>query len=467
MSFNTRIGTEIAGYRLERQLGQGAFAAVYVAEHIRLGNKVAMKVLDPTLARDEGMCSRFIQESRIAAELDHPGIIPILNAGEQDGLLFIVMKYVQGRDLYTLIREQGTLSATRTSSIIDQIAGGLDAAHSRGLVHRDIKPQNILIEDNTERAYVIDFGIVKRVTSAPGLEAAAAYTSIGFKGTAHYAPPEQINGLECDARTDVYALGGVVYECLTGQAPYGHLNYHLALQAQIEEPPPSVVAARPELPYTLDTVVTTAMAKRPDDRYKSCGELASALRAAAHGRHAVSTQVVAPEPAGSGYLEYPGALTAPPMAAVPGPAEVPAPQVSPPPAAAVSGPGRPDSRLAVFPASRPRVHVGSSTPAGTAALGRARAAIGSAPPSVTPGHPGCRRRPRPVEAEEAAGTAAPTAAPAAAARAAAASRAAESPMPRAGCSGSPAWASSRSSRWRWSAPMSSARATTRPPPATP
>jgi tRNA A-37 threonylcarbamoyl transferase component Bud32 len=288
MSFNTRIGTEIAGYRLERQLGQGAFAAVYVAEHIRLGTKVAVKVLDPILARDEAYAERFVQESRIAAELDHPGIIPILNAGEEDGLLFIVMKYVQGRDLYTLVREQGRLSATRTSSMIDQIADGLDAAHARGLVHRDIKPQNILIEDNTERAYLIDFGIVKRVTR--GGAGDAPMSSIGFKGTANYASPEQINGFECDARSDVYALGGVVYECLTGSAPYAHLSETAAMMAQVEEPPPSVVALRPELPYTLDTVVTTAMAKRPDDRFRSCGELASALRAAAQGRSKVPTR---------------------------------------------------------------------------------------------------------------------------------------------------------------------------------
>jgi tRNA A-37 threonylcarbamoyl transferase component Bud32 len=283
MSFNTRIGTEIAGYRLERQLGQGAFAAVYLAEHVHLGKKVAVKVLDPTLARDEGMAHRFIAESRIAADLDHPGIIPILNAGEQDGLLFIVMKYVQGRDLATLIREEKRLSVARTSSIIDQVAGGLDAAHAKGLVHRDIKPENILIEDNTEHAYVIDFGIVKR-NMLPGASALApSYSGIGFKGTPYYASPEQIESLDCDARSDVYALGGVVYACLTGMPPYGHLSEYAAMNAHVTDSPPSVTAARPELPYTLDTVVNTAMAKRPDDRYASCGEFARALRAAAHG----------------------------------------------------------------------------------------------------------------------------------------------------------------------------------------
>jgi tRNA A-37 threonylcarbamoyl transferase component Bud32 len=341
MSHNTRIGTEIAGYRLERRLGQGAFASVYVAEHIQLGKKVAIKVLDPELARDEDMSSRFIAESRIAAELDHPGIIHIEYAGQQDGLLFIVMKYVQGRDLDTLIREQGTLSATRASSIIDQVAGGLDAAHSKGLVHRDIKPQNILIEDHTERAYVIDFGIVRR-NLVEGMPAdARSYSRIGFKGTPYYASPEQIETNECDARTDVYGLGGVAYTCLTGMAPYQHLNEYAAMLAHVSEPPPSVTAARPGLPYTLDTVISTAMAKHPADRYRSCGEFARELRAAAHGRHVRG-----------GTHEPSGEVNVP--AAAPGPETV----LSSPPAPTTA----PAVPLAPVAAGRPADHGGPPTP---------------------------------------------------------------------------------------------------------
>ena len=208
---NTRIGTEIAGYRIESLLGRGGMSVVYLAEHVRLGRKVALKLLAPMLSDDESFRERFQRESRRAAELDHPNVVPIFDAGEADGQLFIAMRYIEGCDLKTLIRREGPLGVGRTLFILEQAADGLDAAHERNLIHRDVKPANILIAEPSEQVYLTDFGVVKH-TASQGL------TRTGFFiGTVDYAAPEQIEGLPVDARTDVYALGCVLYECLVGQ----------------------------------------------------------------------------------------------------------------------------------------------------------------------------------------------------------------------------------------------------------
>ena len=273
---STRIGTEVAGFRIESVLGRGGMSVVYVAEQIRLARKVALKVLTNELAWDEQFRERFVRESHIAATIDHPNIIPIYDAGEADGLLYIAMRFVQGPDLKEILK-RGTLGVGRTIFLIEQLASALDAAHAHALVHRDVKPGNILVEESTDHVYLTDFGVAKQ-TTARGL------TSTGhFLGTVEYAAPEQIEGGPVGARTDVYALGCVLYECLTGSPPFSHGTEHAVLHAHLVDPPPSVSRVRPDLPQAFDGVVATAMAKAPEDRFGSCGELANAARNAASG----------------------------------------------------------------------------------------------------------------------------------------------------------------------------------------
>jgi len=277
MTANTRIGTEIAGFRLESLLGRGGMSVVYVAEQLRLGRKVALKLLASELGWDEHFRERFVRESHIAAAIDHPNIIPIYDAGEADGLLYIAMRFVQGPDVKEILKRDGRLGVGRTIFFIEQVASALDAAHAHDLVHRDVKPGNILVEESTDHAYLTDFGVAKQ-TTARGL------TSTGhFLGTVEYAAPEQIEGKPVDARTDVYALGCVLYECLTGSPPYAHGTEHAVLHAHLVDPPPSVTRSRPELPHAFDGVVATAMAKASADRFQSCGELAHSARNAATG----------------------------------------------------------------------------------------------------------------------------------------------------------------------------------------
>jgi predicted Ser/Thr protein kinase len=297
MAAHTRIGTEVAGFRIESVLGRGGMSVVYVAEQMRLGRKVALKVLTTELAWDEQFRERFVRESHIAATIDHPNIIPIYDAGEADGLLYIAMRFVQGPDLKEILK-RGNLGVGRTIFLIEQLASALDAAHAHSLVHRDVKPGNILLEESTDHAYLTDFGVAKQ-TTARGL------TSTGhFLGTVEYAAPEQIEGGPVDARTDVYALGCVLYESLTSSPPFSHGTEHAVLHAHLVDPPPAVTRVRPELPHMLDGVIATAMAKVPDDRFASCGELAHAARTAASGtarradgRPSVRTDTIASAPA--------------------------------------------------------------------------------------------------------------------------------------------------------------------------
>jgi serine/threonine-protein kinase len=275
----TRVGTEIAGFRVESVVGRGGTSVVYLAEQTRLGRKVALKVLvTGTLEGGDPFRDRFLRESYLAASLDHPNIIPIYDAGEADGCLFIAMRYVEGRDLGQILQAEGALGLGRTLFILDQVAGALDAAHEHGLVHRDVKPANVLLVGDTDRAYLTDFGVAKPTTSA-GL----TRTGI-FIGTPDYSTPEQIEGREVDARTDVYALGAVLYASLTGLAPYARATEMGVLQAHLMEPPPKLRQLRPELPRALDRVIATAMAKAKEDRYPSCGDLLLAAEAAAHER---------------------------------------------------------------------------------------------------------------------------------------------------------------------------------------
>jgi basic membrane lipoprotein Med (substrate-binding protein (PBP1-ABC) superfamily)/DNA-binding SARP family transcriptional activator/tRNA A-37 threonylcarbamoyl transferase component Bud32 len=266
-------GTEVAGYRIVRTLGRGGMSVVYLAEHDWLQRKVALKVLAPQLADDERFRERFVHESRLAASLDHPNVIPIYEAGAAGGELFIAMRFVEGSDLRTLLHEEGALEPARAIGILRQVAAALDAAHEQGLVHRDVKPANVLLtrpraSEPVEHVYLSDFGLTKRPASDP------AVTGTGqFVGTLDYAAPERFKGETPDARTDVYALGCVLFECLTGRPPFRSENEAGLMYAHLQQPPPLLRNERPELPREIDRVIGRALAKSPDERPRSAGEL--------------------------------------------------------------------------------------------------------------------------------------------------------------------------------------------------
>jgi serine/threonine protein kinase len=267
------VGTEIAGYRVESFISRGGMAVIYRAHDRRLGRRVALKLLAPELSQDERFQQRFLRESRLAASLDHPNIIPIYEAGEASGLLYIVMRYVEGSDMKELLDREGPLDLDRITSILRQVGAALDAAHARGLVHRDVKPGNILIASGTGRedpdhVYLTDFGLTKRSSSLSGQT-----TSGRFIGTMDYVAPEQIGGKPVDARTDLYSLGCVLYHGLTGEPPFDRDDEAAVLWAHVADEPPPVSARRPDLPPGLDAIVAKAMAKAPEDRYGSCRDL--------------------------------------------------------------------------------------------------------------------------------------------------------------------------------------------------
>jgi serine/threonine-protein kinase len=265
-----------AGYRIEGLIRHGGMASVYRARHLVLQRAAALKVLTPALAHDQRFRARFLGESRTAASLDHPHIVPIYDAGEADGALFIAMRLIEGSDLATLLGREVRLEPPRVVEILGQVAGALDAAHGRGLVHRDVKPSNILISGapGSEHAYLTDFGITKEL-------AAAGMTGTSeFVGTLAYMCPEQIEGMTLDGRADVYALGCVLHECLTGATPFGSDTLVGVMHAHLTKPPPRPTAVVPSLADGLDAVVATAMAKRPDDRYPTCTAMVDAARAA-------------------------------------------------------------------------------------------------------------------------------------------------------------------------------------------
>lgn len=273
VKLDQRIGTELGGYRILEQLGRGGTSVVYRAEHVRLGRPAALKLLSPGLGEAD-FSDRFLRESRLAASLDHPSIVPVYDAGEDEGLLWIAMACVEGTDLKTLIREEGALPLRRALFILGQIASALDAAHARGLVHRDVKPANILVGPE-DRAYLSDFGAVKELASA-------GMTRTGsFVGTIEYCAPEQIEGGDVDARTDVYALACVLYETLTGTPPFHRPSEVAVLNAHLHAPPPRLTKAKPGLPHELEHVIEKALSKSPLDRYATPGDLLAAARAAA------------------------------------------------------------------------------------------------------------------------------------------------------------------------------------------
>jgi hypothetical protein len=248
---------------------------VYRAQHIALERKVALKLLSPQLSEDDSFRERFMRESRLAASLDHPNIIPIYEASESDDVCFIAMRYVDGADLRKRL-QAGPLNPTELTSIIHQTANALTAAHVRGLVHRDVKPANILIDpgagrDESDHVYLSDFGVAKQ-TASPGMTRSGT-----FVGTVDYASPEQIEGTALDGRADVYSLGCVIYECLTGTSAYEKDSEVALMYAHLLEPPPTVTGKRPDLPAEIDDVIATAMAKSKEERYETPKQLAAAL----------------------------------------------------------------------------------------------------------------------------------------------------------------------------------------------
>jgi serine/threonine protein kinase len=236
------VGEAFGGYTIESSLGRGGMGAVYLATHARLARKVALKVIAPELAHDEEFRARFLRETQLAASLDHPNVIPIYDAGEVDGVLYLAMRYVAGPSLRTVLRQRGTLGAEQALAVARQIGGALDAAHAAGLVHRDVKPANVLLSEPDEHAFPCDFGLAKRKDSQ-GLTQTGS-----FLGTVDYAAPEQIEGRSVDGRADVYSLACVLFHCLAGRAPYVRDTEYAVLHAHVSEPAPPLSSARPDLP---------------------------------------------------------------------------------------------------------------------------------------------------------------------------------------------------------------------------
>ncbi len=281
MRAQVATGAVLAGFRVESLIGEGAMGTVFLAEDTRRGGRVALKVLGSELAQDERFRQRFLRESQLAATLDHPHIVPTVAFGEEDGVLYLAMAYVDGADLRELLRRKRILAPDRALDLLGQVAGALDAAHANGLVHRDVKPGNILVKAGPEgeRAYVCDFGLARHVSSVSSLTGER-----GFVGTIDYVSPEQIEGGSIDGRADVYSLACVLFECLAGERPFDRDSELSVVFAHLNESPPSVSDLRPELPQAFDGVLATGLAKSSDDRYSTCGELMAAARAARGGK---------------------------------------------------------------------------------------------------------------------------------------------------------------------------------------
>jgi serine/threonine protein kinase len=280
---------KIAGYRLEEHIGEGDMAVVCLAHDERLDRKVAVKILAPELTRDAAFRARLLHQVRAAAELDHPHILPVHEAGDASGIVYVVMPYVRGGDARSLLSSLGPLPLARAWKILAQVASALDTAHAAGIVHRNVKPANMLFDassevggrtpdwaggDRFDHVYLADFGM--RRDWSPDEIMTAAHSA----GTLDYSAPEQIEGRDLDGRADLYSLACVGFELLGGMAPFGQDQGLTVMYAQLYAPPPPVTARRPDLPTAVDVVLATALAKNPADRYATCGQFAEELRTA-------------------------------------------------------------------------------------------------------------------------------------------------------------------------------------------
>ena len=276
-------GDEFAGYRIERRLGRGGMGVLYLALEPGLERQVALKLIAPEAAADEVFARRFAEESKVAASIEHPNVVPIYAAGEEAGVPFIAMRYVAGADLARRLAREGRLETAVAVELIAQVGNGLDAIHAAGLVHRDVKPANVLLSgrEGVEHAYITDFGVARNVATESGL------TQTGrFVGTLDYVAPEQISGGAVDACADVYALGCLLFKLLTGEVPFPKDGEAARLFAHLNDPPPAPSLYVPEVSMALDDVVIRAMSKGPEDRYPSAGDLGRAAQAALRGEQA-------------------------------------------------------------------------------------------------------------------------------------------------------------------------------------
>src|SRR5215218_2576306 len=289
-------GDEFAGYKIETRLGRGGMGILFLALEPGLERRVALKLIAPEAAADEVFAQRFAEESRIAASIEHPNVVPIYAAGEEEGVPWIAMRYVAGSDLGRRLTQVGRLEPEHAVALIAQLGNGLDAIHAAGLVHRDVKPANVLLSGGagSDHAYITDFGVARNVSTQSGL------TQTGrFVGTLDYVAPEQIAGGEVDARVDVYALGCLLYKLLTGEVPFPREGEAARLYAHLNDPPPAPSLYVPEISMALDDVVARAMSKQPEDRYPSAGDLGRAATAALSGaaiavpEHTVATGAAA------------------------------------------------------------------------------------------------------------------------------------------------------------------------------
>ena len=283
------VGSEFAGYRIEEVAASGGMGVVYRASQLRLTRTVALKLVTPALARDPSFRERFRREWMIAASIDHPNVIPVYEAGEEDGVLFIAMRWVEGTNLRDTI-DRGPLEPERAAHLVSQVASALDAAHERELIHRDVKPANILVTAQ-DHVYLTDFGLTKHASSISGL------TRTGqWMGTVDYTAPEQIEGVSVTSQTDVYSLGCVLFEALTGGPPYQRENDLATLWLMCMRRRRRCSRSTPDIPAPFDDVVQRAMAKDPAKRYASAGELGRAALAAAHGQDAPAAEQIRPAP---------------------------------------------------------------------------------------------------------------------------------------------------------------------------
>jgi serine/threonine-protein kinase len=332
-------GTVFASYRIERLLGSGGFCNVYLAEDARpaLKRKVALKVLSAALSSDDKNRERFRRESLLAVELDdHPNIVDVHDAGEHDGQLFIAQRFIDGHDLADELEDNGPLAPARAVEVLSEIGGALDYAHGAGLIHRDVKPRNILIRARDGQCFLGDFGLTKRTTSGNSLTGAGE-----FLGTFAYAAPEQLGGEQVDGRADLYALGCCLYESLTGSPPFFG-DMHTMITSHLTKPAPRASETVVGVPAGLDDVIAKAMAKEPDDRYqsgKAMADAAAAALTAAEPRHSTITlpkvtPVPVPPTPGSGFPPPP------PPAPEPKPEPAPQPVVVAHPVLEIRPPGR-------------------------------------------------------------------------------------------------------------------------------
>src|SRR5687768_2947902 len=362
-------GAQLGAYRITSVIGRGGMGVVYLAQDTILERRVALKLLAPQYTSDASFRARFERESRVAASLDHPNVVPIYEAGEVDGVLFIAMRYVAGPDLRAVIDREGRFTPARALGIVAQVASALDTAHAHGLIHRDVKPGNILLAaghgaDGGEHAYLTDFGLTKHSASKSGL------TQLGqMVGTIDYIAPEQIAGAGVDGRADVYALACVLFELLAGRPPYLRDTDLAVMAAHLHEPPPSLTELRPDLPVAVDALFARALAKRPDERHPSASALvhdarATLLAAPPVAGHQPTVIATRPTEAETVAASTPPVVIPPPTYVPPPPTYTPPPPTAPLPPPVTPAPGYPQAG----PPNRSLVRLAALAVAGLALL---------------------------------------------------------------------------------------------------